>query len=66
MASSVPRSIGLKDKNEHKEASREGSPKFSSDEVSFKCIYYNQTINIKKYEKIFKKYQINLLNDSSR
>lgn len=36
-ASSVPRTIGLKEKSEHKEASREESPKFNTNEVS---LYY--------------------------
>ena len=32
-ASSVPRTIGLKEKSEHKEACREESPKFYTNEV---------------------------------
>ena len=43
-ASSVPRTIGLKEKTEQKEAFREESPKFSTNEVN-KLLY-----NLKSYK----------------
>ena len=44
-ASSVPRTIGLKEKTEIKEASRETSPKFSTNEVSRSCQQHTTTKN---------------------